>query len=77
MAATARSISPVAHVDRAHIHPERGRRGPNGAELSDPGRIGGIPKDSRSRTCGHTIPHFPYLPYSAPPWRGFFWRAIE
>ena len=29
--------------------PERGRRGPNGAELSDPGRIGGIPKDSRSR----------------------------
>jgi len=69
-------LAPV-DVRDASGTPERGRRGPNGAELSDPGRIGGIPKDSRSRTCGHTIPHFPYLPYSAPPWRGFFWRAIE
>jgi hypothetical protein len=41
-------LAPV-DVRDASGTPERGRRGPNGAELSDPGRIGGIPKDSRSR----------------------------
>ena len=42
-------LAGVAHVDRAHLHPERRRHGLDGAELADPGRYGGIPKDRRSR----------------------------
>ena len=36
-------------IDRAHLHHERLRYGLNGGELSTPGRIGRIPKDSHSR----------------------------
>ena len=42
-------LAGVAHVDRAHLHPERRRHGLDGAELADPGGYGGIPKDCRSR----------------------------
>jgi hypothetical protein len=45
----------VAHTDRAHHYPERLRYGLDGAELSDPGRIGGIPQDSRSRYVGRNL----------------------
>jgi hypothetical protein len=38
----------VAYVDRSRFHPERRRRGLNGAELPNPGGYGGIPKDSHS-----------------------------
>ena len=38
-------LAGVAHVDRAHLYPQRLRGALDGAELSDPGRIGGIPKD--------------------------------
>ena len=39
----------VAHVDRAHLHPERRRRGTDRAPLADPGGYCGIPKDRNSR----------------------------
>ena len=39
----------VAHVDRANLHPERGCRGLDSAPLARTGRLGGIPKDRRSR----------------------------
>ena len=39
----------VAHVDRAHLHPERRRHGLDDGELADPGGYGGIPKDRRAR----------------------------
>ena len=42
-------LARVAHVDRAHLHPERRRHGLDGGELADPGGYGGIPKDRRSR----------------------------
>ena len=42
-------LAGVAHVDRAHLHPERRRHGLDRAELPDPGGYGGIPKDRRSR----------------------------
>ena len=41
-------LAGVAHVDRAHLDPERWRHGLDGAELADPGRTGGIPKNRRS-----------------------------
>ena len=45
-----RSISVgVAHVDRAHLDPERWRRCLDGAPQADPGGYGCIPKDRRSR----------------------------
>ena len=34
----------VAHVDRAHLHPERRRHGLDGAELADPGGVGRDPE---------------------------------
>ena len=40
-------LAGVAHVDRAHLYPERWRQGLDGAELSVPGRIAGISKDCR------------------------------
>ena len=42
-------LAGVAHVDRAHLHPERRRHGLDCGELADPGGYGGIPKDRRSR----------------------------
>ena len=39
----------VPHVDRDHLHPERGRHGLDDAELGDSGGGGGIPKDRHSR----------------------------
>src|SRR5262249_34758464 len=35
-------LAGVLHIDRGHIQSERRRRGPDGAELSDPGGITGI-----------------------------------
>src|SRR5260370_41558350 len=42
-------LASVAHADGVHLHPERLRCGLDGAELTDPGRTVGIPKDSCSR----------------------------
>src|SRR6516165_7911245 len=43
-----RALDLTAHVDRAQFQSERRRCGADGAELANPGRIGGIPKDRRS-----------------------------
>ena len=50
-AATARSISGIAHVDRVHIDAERRRHRLDGGELADPGGCGSIAKD---RSSHHT-----------------------
>src|SRR4029079_4200987 len=42
-------LASVAHVDRAHLYPERRRHGLDDAVLSVPERIAGISKDCRSR----------------------------
>src|SRR5262245_47308382 len=39
----------VAHVDWAHLQSERRRHCLDGAELTEPGRDGGVPKDGRPR----------------------------
>ena len=52
---TARSISGVAHVDRAQLHPERWRRGLDYGELADPFGDGGIAKDRRVRHAGRDL----------------------
>jgi hypothetical protein len=38
-------LAGVAHVDRAHLHPKRRRRGLDSAPLADPGGNSGIPND--------------------------------
>src|SRR6516164_879096 len=43
-----RALDLSAHVDRAQFQSERRRCGADGAELANPGRIGGIPKYRRS-----------------------------
>ena len=42
-------LAGIAHVDRAHLHPERRRHGLDDGELADPRGYGGIPKDRYSR----------------------------
>src|SRR5215831_5280940 len=41
-------LADVAYVDRTHFHPERRRRGLNGAKLPNAGGYGGIPEDGHS-----------------------------
>jgi hypothetical protein len=45
----------IAHVDRAQLHPQRGRHGLSGGELPDPGGDGRIPKDRRPRHAGRDL----------------------
>jgi len=45
----------VAHVDWAHLHPERRRRGLDRAPLAGPGGYCGIPKDCRSLYTGRNL----------------------
>src|SRR5215467_634299 len=43
------NLTGVSHVERAHLHAKRRRHSLDDAELSVPGRIGGVAKDSRAR----------------------------
>src|SRR5262249_21965670 len=43
------NLPSITHVDHAHIHSDRGRNGLDHGELSDPGSLGGIPKDTHPR----------------------------
>ena len=45
----------IAHIDRAHLHPERRRHGLDGGKLADPGGDGRIPQDRRSRHAGRDL----------------------
>ena len=48
-ATAALDLAGVAHVDRAHLHPQRRRHGLDRAELAASGGDGGIPQHRRSR----------------------------
>src|SRR5262252_4664487 len=41
-------LADIAHINWDRFHPERWRRGLDGAELPDPGGYGGVPKDGHS-----------------------------
>jgi hypothetical protein len=42
-------LTRIAYANRAHLHPERLRRGLDCAELANPSSYGGFPKDRHSR----------------------------
>ena len=49
-------LTGIAHVDRAHLHPQEWSHGLDGAELSAPRSYAGIAKNRRARRVGCDLP---------------------
>src|SRR5262245_50181755 len=59
-------LTRIAHVDRAHFHPQEWSYGLNGTELSTSRRYAGIAKNRRARRVGCDLPEqFEPLPAHA------------
>src|SRR6516225_6998558 len=57
-------VAGIANINRAHVDPKRRCSSPDGAELSDASRIGGIPDDRSPSNAGRNLLE-QFYPFSA------------